>query len=99
MMKKAYRCSDLIQTEAQFHLYPENKVHGAKMGPIWGQQDPDGPHIGPMNFAIWVEHRSAKYLVQLKDYLRVENKMYISAKLIISSKEYVSVFLHFKSMG
>ena len=24
------------------------------MGPIWGQQDPDGPHVGPMNFAIWV---------------------------------------------
>ena len=23
------------------------------MGPIWGQQDPDGPHVGPMNFAIW----------------------------------------------
>ena len=24
------------------------------MGPIWGQQDPGGPHVGPMNFAIWV---------------------------------------------
>ena len=24
------------------------------MGPIWGQQDPGGPHFGPMNFAIWV---------------------------------------------
>ena len=24
------------------------------MGPIWGRQDPGGPHIGPMNFAIWV---------------------------------------------
>ena len=23
------------------------------MGPIWGRQDPDGPHVGPMNFAIW----------------------------------------------
>ena len=34
--------------------YPDNKVHGADMGPIWGQQDPDGPHVGPMNFAIWV---------------------------------------------
>ena len=22
------------------------------MGPIWGQQDPDGPHVGLMNFAI-----------------------------------------------
>ena len=23
------------------------------MGPIWGRRDPDGPHVGPMNFAIW----------------------------------------------
>ena len=33
-----------------FHIvavYPDSKVHGANMGPIWG------PHVGPMNFAIW----------------------------------------------
>ena len=29
------------------------KVHGANMGPIWGRQDPGGPHVGPMNFAIF----------------------------------------------
>ena len=23
------------------------------MGPIWGRQDPGGPHVGPMNFAVW----------------------------------------------
>ena len=23
------------------------------MGPIWGLQDPGGPHVGPMNFVIW----------------------------------------------
>ena len=23
------------------------------MGPIWGQQDPGGPQVGPVNFAIW----------------------------------------------
>ena len=23
------------------------------MGPIWGQQDPGGPLVGPMNFTIW----------------------------------------------
>ena len=23
------------------------------MGPIWGGKDPGGPHVGPMNFAIW----------------------------------------------
>ena len=32
---------------------PDSKVHGANLGPIWGRQDPDGPHVSPMNFAIW----------------------------------------------
>ena len=32
---------------------PDSKVHGANMRPIWGQQGPGGPHVGPMNFAIW----------------------------------------------
>ena len=32
---------------------PDSKVHGANMELIWGRQDPDGPHIDPMNFAIW----------------------------------------------
>ena len=34
-------------------ITPDNKVHGANMGPIWGRQDPGGPHVGPMNFVIW----------------------------------------------
>ena len=32
----------------------DSKVHGGNIGPIWGRQDPDGPHVGPMNFAVWV---------------------------------------------
>ena len=32
---------------------PDSKVYGAHMGPLWGRQDPGGPHVGPMNFAIW----------------------------------------------
>ena len=34
--------------------FPDSKVHGANMGPIWGRQDPDGPHVCPTNLAIWV---------------------------------------------
>ena len=34
--------------------YPDNKVHGANMGPTWVLSAPDGPHVGPMNLAIWV---------------------------------------------
>ena len=32
---------------------PDSKANGANMGPIWGRQDPGGPHVGPMNLAIW----------------------------------------------
>ena len=31
------------------------------MGPIWGRQDPGGPHVGPMNFVIWVGIRYQYY--------------------------------------
>ena len=32
---------------------PDSKVYGANMGPIWGRQDPVGPHVGPLDFTIW----------------------------------------------
>ena len=35
------------------HIVPDSKVHGANMGSTRGRQDPGGPHVGPMNFAIW----------------------------------------------
>ena len=42
----------------QVHLIvnvsPDSKVHGANIEPIWGRQDPGGPHVGPMNFGVWV---------------------------------------------
>ena len=37
-----------------FHYFPDRNVHGTNMGPIWGRQDQGGPHLGPVNFAIWV---------------------------------------------
>ena len=36
--------------------FPDSKVHGANMGPTWGRQDPGGPHVGLMNFALWVTY-------------------------------------------
>ena len=44
----------------------DSKIHGANMGPIWGRQDPGGPHVGPMNLAIWVilvSHLIYKYVM------------------------------------
>ena len=42
-----------IITQNHIAVDPDSKVHGAIMGPIWGRQDPGGPHVVPMNFAIW----------------------------------------------
>ena len=43
-------------------MSPDSKVHEANMGPIWGRQDPDGPQVGPMNFAIWVVRKMVAIL-------------------------------------
>ena len=43
----------LIPRYIQHYNHPDNKFHGANMGPIWGRQDPGAPHVGPMNFAVW----------------------------------------------
>ena len=34
------------------YIRPDDMVYVANMRPIWGRQDPGGPHVGPMNFAI-----------------------------------------------
>ena len=34
-------------------MTPDSKVYGANMGSTWGRQGPGGPHVVPMNFAIW----------------------------------------------
>ena len=36
-----------------WYVVPDSKVYGANMGPIWGRQDPCGPHVGSLNFVIW----------------------------------------------
>ena len=33
-------------------VYPDNKVHGVNMGPIWVLSAPDGPHVCFKNLAI-----------------------------------------------
>ena len=33
-------------------IITDSKVQGANMGPIWDRQDPGGPYVGPMKFAI-----------------------------------------------
>ena len=53
---KTYLCL-LVIIENLTHwdlVTPDNKVHGANMGPTLVLSTPDGPHVGPMKLAIWV---------------------------------------------
>ena len=45
--------TNLTKHRQKYDSAPDSKAHRANMGPIWGQQDPGGPHVGPMNFAVW----------------------------------------------
>ena len=47
------RVTKALACHHTFHFKPDNKVHRANIEPIWGRQDPGGPHVGPMNFVIW----------------------------------------------
>ena len=44
---------------------PDSKINGANMGPIWGRQDPGGPHVGPMNFVSGYVFRNVHPNAQL----------------------------------
>ena len=46
-------CYTMLKPSNSFGSTPDSKVNGANMEPIWGRQDPGGPHVGSMNFAIW----------------------------------------------
>ena len=58
---------------------PDRTVHGANMGPIWGRQDPGGPHVGTMNFVIWVcscIQSNIQYFAKLCRFLCYKTGMY-----------------------
>ena len=44
----------IITNRGEIMFSPQREALIARsMGPIWGRQDPGGPHVGPMNFAVW----------------------------------------------
>ena len=61
---------DFVRSCQPFWIIPDSKVHGANMGSIWGRQDPGGPHVGPMNFAIWDVFRLAKAIFEISNVQR-----------------------------
>ena len=48
-----YSCFVAYPEVPEQAVFPDGKVHGANMGPIWGREDSGGPHVDPMNYAIW----------------------------------------------
>ena len=77
------------------------------MGPIWDRQDPGGPHVDPMNFAIWESH----YYVKATSRRSFDVKMIFLLRPVPDGmqKEYtsgarnsikicpISIYLNFKS--
>ena len=53
---------------------PDNKLHGANMGPIWSRQDPSGPHVGPMNLTIWISFSKFVWLSMISCISRISLK-------------------------
>ena len=68
---------------------PDSMVHGANMGPIWGWQDPGGPHFGPMNFAIWDVPEHVLLPVELKHQRQItcHNALTVVAQMELSHQK------------
>ena len=45
---------DVCYSKCCISHIPDSKVHWANMGPTRVLSAPDGPHVGPMNLAIWI---------------------------------------------
>ena len=58
----SYKLARPLQTD------PDSKIYGASMGPIWGRQDPGGPHVSPMNLTIWGVYPSFNQVTEGGDY-------------------------------
>ena len=45
---------------SSLNIIPDSKVHGDSMWPIWGRQDPGGPHVDLINLlsAMWSKHQN-----------------------------------------
>ena len=61
--------------------FPDSQVHGVDMGPIWGRQDPGGPHVGRMNLAVWVT-----MLTTVQDITPVKWKLFDNLYMSLSTE-------------
>ena len=80
---------DLGKSQNHNTGYPEDQVHGANMGPIWGRQDPGGPPVGSMNFAILVKMVDSLCNLTAPD----NNALEVLAKIAARSKNSEPIIL------
>ena len=70
---------------------PGSKVHGAIMGPIWGRQDLGGPHVDPMDFAIWDIPKILPTRHQIHPGISI--MLYLETGLVLTCVKWFSHFL------
>ena len=54
---------------------PDSKVHGAIMGPTWVLSAPDGPHVCPINLAIWVSQYWTSFILKCSDWITLKDEI------------------------
>ena len=86
------RCNDASSIMFIIGLLSRCKIFRVErfMGPTWGRQDPVGPHVGPMNVAIWVAiyenmHHPPQWMSGMFDTYTLHNtshyRSYLSSRL------------------
>ena len=70
-----------------------SKVHGVNMGTIWGRQDPGGPHVDRVNFAVWV------FMKALADtHFIIQNSLSPIGPCSICRENFLELDVHFGSL-
>ena len=67
-----------LETPMCAEKYPDNKIHGANMGPTWVLLAPGGPHVGPINLVIRVYNVDVKIWMSNQTHRKYEIGFYLS---------------------
>ena len=78
----------LVKLPVFLSANPVSKIHGANMGPIWGRQDPGGPHVGPMKFSIWEGTILTFFIYAMFANNTYDTKVYVNVTLMEMEYDY-----------
>ena len=90
-----------ITVAAHWYIPMVSTLIARSMGQTWGRKDPGGPHVGPMNFAIWVDLQPNNYRMscmltehnenkQCINYAHARKMCFTEERLIIRKKGFFS---------